>query len=206
MGIASYLVAVEKAEEKQKKAALTVYGIQLAFNFAWTLIFFNAGAYLFAFVWLIILWLLIIATIYLFSKIRFAAGLLLVPYALWVAFAGYLNYSIYLLNRWSLFPKTKNISARLLFRGRCFTVYEQEEHSKIFVSAVEPFIEEARDASVRNPYGFRTVSPVECRPNVNAVIAAPVSFHEKNAKLGFRRAARSFLPLKNFFIFLSFRL
>ena len=60
MGIASYLVAVEKAEEKQKKAALTVYGIQLAFNFAWTLIFFNAGAYLFAFVWLIILWLLII--------------------------------------------------------------------------------------------------------------------------------------------------
>lgn len=99
MGIASYLVAVEKAEEKQKKAALTVYGIQLAFNFAWTLIFFNAGAYLFAFVWLIILWLLIIATVYLFSKIRFAAGLLLVPYALWVAFAGDLNYSIYLLNR-----------------------------------------------------------------------------------------------------------
>ena len=99
MGIASYLVAVEKAEEKQKKAALTVYGIQLAFNFAWTLIFFNAGAYLFAFVWLIILWLLIIATVYLFSKIRFAAGLLLVPYALGVAFAGYLNFSIYLLNR-----------------------------------------------------------------------------------------------------------
>ena len=92
MGIASYLVAVEKA-------ALTVYGIQLAFNFAWTLIFFNAGAYLFAFVWLIILWLLIITTVYLFSKIRFAAGLLLVPYALWVAFAGYLNFSIYLLNR-----------------------------------------------------------------------------------------------------------
>ena len=99
MGIASYLVAVEKAEEKQKKAALTVYGIQLAFNFAWTLIFFNAGAYLFAFVWLIILWLLIITTVYLFSKIRFAAGLLLVPYALWVACAGYLNFSIYLLNR-----------------------------------------------------------------------------------------------------------
>ena len=99
MGIASYLVAVEKAEEKQKKAALTVYGIQLAFNFAWTLIFFNAGAYLFAFVWLIILWLLIITTVYLFSKIRFAAGLLLFPYALWVAFAGYLNFSIYLLNR-----------------------------------------------------------------------------------------------------------
>lgn len=99
MGIASYLVAVEKAEEKQKKAALTVYGIQLAFNFAWTLIFFNAGAYLFAFVWLIILWLLIITTVYLFSKIRFAAGLLLIPYVLWVAFAGYLNFSIYLLNR-----------------------------------------------------------------------------------------------------------
>ena len=87
-----------KADEKQKKTALIVYGVQLAFNFAWTLIFFNAGAYLFAFIWLIVLWLLIIVTIYLFSNISFVSALLLVPYALWVAFAGYLNFMIYRLN------------------------------------------------------------------------------------------------------------
>lgn len=98
MGVASYLVAEGKADEKQKKTALIVYGVQLAFNFAWTLIFFNAGAYLFAFIWLIVLWLLIIVAIYLFSNISFVSALLLVPYALWVAFAGYLNFMIYRLN------------------------------------------------------------------------------------------------------------
>lgn len=98
MGIGAYLVAVGKGSEKEKKAALTLYGIQLFFNFAWTLIFFNAGAYMLAFVWLTVLWILIIVTVYLFSKQSLVAALLLVPYALWVAFAGYLNFMIYKLN------------------------------------------------------------------------------------------------------------
>lgn len=95
MGIASYMVLTSG---KPNHAALTVYGIQLAFNFLWSIIFFNLGQYLFAFIWLELLWLLILATFILFYKISKPAGYLILPYLLWVTFAGYLNYSIYLLN------------------------------------------------------------------------------------------------------------
>lgn len=95
MGIASYLVLTSG---KPNRPALTVYGLQLAFNFFWSLIFFNMEAYLFAFIWLIALWVLILVTMLLFFRQRETAGYLLLPYLLWVTFAGYLNYSIYLLN------------------------------------------------------------------------------------------------------------
>ena len=95
MGIASYLVFTS---EKPNDTALIVYGIQLVFNFFWTTIFFNLGMYLFAFVWLVVLWLLIFKTVILFYRISKLAGYLMIPYLLWVSFAGYLNLSIYLLN------------------------------------------------------------------------------------------------------------
>lgn len=95
MGIASYLVLTSG---KPNDAALTVYGIQLAFNFFWPIIFFNLGMYLFAFIWLVVLWLLILKTALLFYQISKPAGYLMIPYLLWVTFAGYLNLSIYLLN------------------------------------------------------------------------------------------------------------
>lgn len=97
MGIASYLVAVSE-KTYRARTALTVYGVQLAFNFFWSLIFFNLHAYLFAFVWLVLLWLLIIITTVLFYQISRPAGYLLIPYLLWVTFAGYLNLAIALLN------------------------------------------------------------------------------------------------------------
>lgn len=96
MGIASYLVATSK---KPNGAALITYGLQLVFNFFWSIIFFNLQAYLFAFVWLVILWVLILKTTVKFFKIDETAGILMIPYLLWVTFAGYLNLSIYLLNR-----------------------------------------------------------------------------------------------------------
>lgn len=95
MGIASYLVLVSG---KPNRSALSVYGIQLIFNFFWSIIFFNFEAYLFSFVWLIILWVLILATMILFFRVSEPAGYLLLPYLLWVTFAGYLNLYIYLLN------------------------------------------------------------------------------------------------------------
>ncbi len=98
MGIASYLVLQSNALPEAKKTALTVYGIQLAVNFFWSIFFFNMQAYLFSFIWLLLLWALIIATIVLFSRASRAAAWLLVPYLLWVTFAGYLNFAIYLLN------------------------------------------------------------------------------------------------------------
>ncbi len=95
MGIASYLVLTSG---KPNRAALTVYAIQLVFNFFWSIIFFNFEAYLFSFVWLVILWVLILITMILFFRISESAGYLLLPYLLWVTFAGYLNLYIYILN------------------------------------------------------------------------------------------------------------
>ena len=98
MGIASYLVLTSGEAKASIRTALTVYGVQLAFNFLWSIIFFNLTQYLFAFIWLVLLGLLIMATTILFYKISRPAGLLMQPYLLWVVFAGYLNFSIYLLN------------------------------------------------------------------------------------------------------------
>ena len=97
MGISSYLIYV--SDNQNKKRALTIYTVQLFFNFVWSLIFFNMQAYLFAFIWLVMLWLFIIAMIVSFWKISKPAALLQIPYLLWVTFAGYLNLGIFLLNR-----------------------------------------------------------------------------------------------------------
>ncbi len=98
MGISSYLIYVSAAPKEQKNTALLSYGIQLAVNFFWSIIFFNMEAYLLAFLWLVLLWALIVLTVKHFAKISKPAARLLVPYLLWVTFAGYLSYGIYLLN------------------------------------------------------------------------------------------------------------
>lgn len=95
MGIASYLAATSK---KPNGSALIFYFLQLVFNFFWSIIFFGAGAYLFAFVWLVIMWVLIAITAIKFLQISQAAGVLMLPYLAWVTFAGYLNFSTFLLN------------------------------------------------------------------------------------------------------------
>ena len=72
--------------------------MQLGVNFFWSIFFFNLSLYLFSFFWLLLLWGLILATLLLFARISKPAGLLLIPYLVWVTFAGYLNLGIYLLN------------------------------------------------------------------------------------------------------------
>ena len=98
MGLASWLVVTSDGEPVKKYRALTVYVLQLVFNFFWSILFFNQQAYLGAFFWLVALWVLVFLTMVLFYRIRPLAGDLLLPYLLWVTFAGYLNYGIYLLN------------------------------------------------------------------------------------------------------------
>lgn len=95
MGIASYLAAVSGGPNR---TALTIYGVQLLFNFVWPLLFFRLAQYLPAFIWLVILWVLILVTAVLFYRISKPAGYLMLPYLAWVAFAGYLNLAIFLLN------------------------------------------------------------------------------------------------------------
>ncbi len=98
MGVSSVLVYNSDTQTQEKSRALTIYGAQLVINFFWSIVFFNQRAFFLSFIWLLILWALIIVMIIRFWKIHKAAGLLQIPYLLWVTFAGYLNLAIYLLN------------------------------------------------------------------------------------------------------------
>ncbi|MDE7219938.1 MAG: tryptophan-rich sensory protein [Oscillospiraceae bacterium] len=99
MGAASYLASNSGGNRPAVGGALALYALQLAFNFMWPVIFFNLGWYLFAFCWLVVLWLLILAETVRFYRLSHTAGYLMLPYLIWVAFAGYLNLGVYLLNR-----------------------------------------------------------------------------------------------------------
>ena len=99
MGVASYLVYTSNENTQNIVPAMTIYGYQLAVNFFWSIWFFNFGLYLFSFFWLILLWILIFVTIRLFYQISKPAAYLMIPYLVWVTFAGYLNLGIWLLNR-----------------------------------------------------------------------------------------------------------
>ena len=97
MGISTYLIC--HSHSKDKKSALRIYALQLALNFTWSLVFFNMGNFLLAFLVLVALWVAILAMIRSFRTIDTTAARLQIPYLLWVTFAGYLNAAIYLLNR-----------------------------------------------------------------------------------------------------------
>ena len=98
MGYASYRVWVSGSPRPAKKKALIFYGIQLFLNFLWPLIFFGLQWYWAAFVLLVLLWIAIYLTMYQFGQIDDTAENLLIPYLLWVTFAGYLNLGVALLN------------------------------------------------------------------------------------------------------------
>ena len=98
MGISSYLVCVSDAAREEKARALWAYGVQLAFNFLWPTLDRVLTWYLFAFAWLVVLWILILITALRFGthpqsgrqaadSLSFVGGL-----------RGYLNLGIYLLN------------------------------------------------------------------------------------------------------------
>lgn len=78
---------------------ILVYFIQLFFNFFWSVLFFNFQAYGLSFLWIIGLWLLILLMIVKFYRADKIAGLLQIPYLLWVSFAAYLNFMVYQLNK-----------------------------------------------------------------------------------------------------------
>ena len=85
-------------ESKARSRGLNIFIAQLVVNFFWSLIFFNAQAFGFAFLWLLLLWALILWMILTFYKTDKLAALLQIPYLLWVTFAGYLNFMIWRLN------------------------------------------------------------------------------------------------------------
>lgn len=99
MGLASYLVWVSGVSDKRRDRALTVYGLSLAANFLWPILFFTVQAWGAAFVLLLLLWVLVGIAALLFGAIVPRAGKLLLPYLAWLTFAAYLNLGVWLLNR-----------------------------------------------------------------------------------------------------------
>ncbi len=97
MGIGAARIWLRPESLEQIKA-LIIFGLQLAVNFFWSIIFFNLQAFQFAFWWLLILLILIIFMIASYHKVDKTAAWLQVPYLLWVAFAGYLTYMAWMLN------------------------------------------------------------------------------------------------------------
>lgn len=98
IGIALFLVWKEGISRKDVKLAISVFVVQLVLNVLWSVIFFGYNSLLGGLVVVIILWIAILANIIFFYRVSKPAGLLLVPYIVWVSIASYLNYSVYLLN------------------------------------------------------------------------------------------------------------
>lgn len=82
----------------QRNLGLNLYTAQLIVNFFWSPIFFNAGAYGFAFVWILLLIGLAVGMVLVFFKIDPLSAWLQIPYLLWLLFAAYLNYAVWRLN------------------------------------------------------------------------------------------------------------
>ena len=100
MGISSGMVYINREiSNKNARTGLIFYGVSLFFNLFWSVIFFNMRAFGFAFVWLALLLYFIVKTLICYKRVKPAAAYLQIPYVLWVAFAGYLNMAIFILNR-----------------------------------------------------------------------------------------------------------
>jgi len=98
MGIGAARIAAAPAS-KEKRRSLVLFFTQLAVNFFWSLIFFNAQAFGFAFIWLLLLWGLVMLMTLSFANVDRLAARLQIPYLLWLGFAAYLNFGVWYLNR-----------------------------------------------------------------------------------------------------------
>ena len=94
LGIAAWLVWRER-HLPRASMALWLFVAQHALNALWTWLFFAWQRGMLAFVEIVVLWLLIVATLIAFWRIRPLAGLLLVPYLLWVSYAAALTYAVW---------------------------------------------------------------------------------------------------------------
>lgn len=98
MGISSAMIVLTPANKKEQRFAITLYIMQLALNFLWSIVFFNFRAFKASFVIIVMLWYTIFRMILAFMQVNKSAALLQIPYLLWVTFATYLNLAIVLLN------------------------------------------------------------------------------------------------------------
>jgi translocator protein len=98
MGVALYLVWQRSESAEVSLIVFVAFFVQLALNALWSFIFFGMCWPLGGFIEILLLWAAIVLTAILFWRVSATAGLLLVPYILWVSFASVLTYSIWKLN------------------------------------------------------------------------------------------------------------
>lgn len=98
MGISLWLVIRNGWEEKHIRKALALFGLQLAVNLLWSLLFFGLQSPLGGLIDILVLLALIIGTILSFRNISLPASYLLIPYLCWVCFATLVNAAIVILN------------------------------------------------------------------------------------------------------------
>ena len=98
MGVGAGLVSGQQPSADRNRS-LNLMVAQLVVNFFWPLLFFNAQAYGFALLWLVLLLVLVVWMALEFRKVSPLAALLQIPYILWILFATYLNAAVWYLNR-----------------------------------------------------------------------------------------------------------
>jgi tryptophan-rich sensory protein len=98
MGVSAFLVWRRGIENPKVNLALRFFIIQLVLNSLWSVLFFGLKSPLLGFIEIIILWVFILLTILYFFRVSKIAGILLLPYILWVSFAAVLNFSLWRLN------------------------------------------------------------------------------------------------------------
>ena len=98
MGVSLYLVWEKGLRDRKARISVSVFGVQLALNVLWSVLFFGLRSPLYGMVVIVMLWAAIALTILRFMAISKKAGLILVPYIAWVSFAAVLNYYVWILN------------------------------------------------------------------------------------------------------------
>ena len=95
LGVSNYIINKDRKEE----TANLIYYIGLAINLIWPFIFFNAREYLLALIWLLLLIFFVILMVIEYFRKNKLAGYLQIPYLIWLLFALYLNYNVFILNK-----------------------------------------------------------------------------------------------------------
>lgn len=92
-GVGAYRVRTSKADKVHIEEAVTIYNLFLFVHFLWVIFFFTFDLQIFAFAWLIVVWMLAAVAAVLFYSIKKPAGVLMLLFLLWTTYAGYLNLS-----------------------------------------------------------------------------------------------------------------
>ncbi|HEZ7986739.1 MAG TPA: TspO/MBR family protein [Ruminococcus sp.] len=98
MGVSAYLIYRDEKHSAQRSTALGLYVIQLAINFAWSIVFFRFKLFIAAVIITVLLIIAVAAMIKSFHKVNSCAAIINIPYLLWTAFALYLTIGVTVLN------------------------------------------------------------------------------------------------------------